>query len=328
MRVVITRRIHERAEEILRDAGMDVFVNPHDHTMTPEQLAAAVQDADGVICMLSDRISKELLETAVRPRVFANYAAGFDNMDVLHATKYGVALCNTPDVLTGATSEIAWALLFAAARFVCVGDRMVRAGEFQGWGPLLLLGHEVCGRTLGIIGAGRIGCAMARRARGFDMRVLYTNRVDENSEMREIGGCRVNLDELLRESDFISIHAPLTADTYHMIGAEQLAMMKPTCVLINTGRGPIIDEKALAKALRDGVIAAAGLDVYEREPVVEPELLTLDNVVLLPHIGSATFDARESMAEVAALNVLDSLTGRVPRTCINPEYIRHARPHH
>lgn len=323
--VLITRTIHGSAEELLRAEGCDVVVSRHDRPLEAGELRAMAAEADGVLCLLNDRIDTALLEAAPRVRVFANYAVGFDNMDLDAATQRGVALSNTPDVLTGATAEIAWALLFAAARRIVEGDRMVRAGRFSGWAPLMLLGHDIAGRTLGIVGAGRIGAAMARRARGFDMRILYTNRSGESAAMKELGAAHVTLDELLRESDFISIHAPLTNSTRHLIGAAQFAIMKPNAVLVNTGRGPIIDEAALADALRSRRIAAAGLDVYEREPAVEPALLELDNVVLAPHIGSATHEARAAMARLAAANILDVFAGRTPRTCINPEYVKQAR---
>lgn len=319
-RAYVTRRIHPAAEELLRAAGVEVEVNPHERALTPDELREAAAGADAVLCLLSDKITAELVAAAPRCRVYANYAVGIDNLDVAAATAAGVALCNTPDVLTGATAEVAWALLFAVARRVVEGDRMVRGGRFQGWGPLTLLGHDVAGRTLGIIGAGRIGAAMARRARGFDMPILYTKRTCASAEMDALGARRVELPQLLRESDFVSIHAPLTPDTRHMIGDEQFAMMKDSAILINTGRGPVVDEKALVRALRGGRIAGAGLDVYEREPHVEPELLALENAVLLPHIGSATHEARRRMAELAAQNILDHFAGRPPRTCMNPAH--------
>lgn len=324
-RVFITRRIHSRAEEVLRTAECEVRVAPEDRPLTDTELRAGAADTDAVLCLLNDKITRDLMQSLPRVRVFANYAVGFDNMDIAAATELGVALSNTPDVLTDATAEIAWALLFAAARRVCEGDRLSRRGDFHGWAPLMLLGHQVAGRTLGIIGAGRIGAAMARGSAGFGMRVLYTKRSGVNHAIEKLGGRRVELDELLRESDFISVHAPLAPGTLHMISDPQFALMKPTAVLVNTGRGPVIDEKALVRALASNRIAAAGLDVYEHEPKIEPELLTMENVVLAPHIGSATHDARRDMAELAANNIVDCLSGRVPRTCINPDYAANRR---
>lgn len=289
--------------------------------MSAAVLTGSASNADAVICLLSDKINADLFLAAPRCCVYANYAVGYDNMDVEAATAQGIALCNTPDVLTTATAEMAWALLFAAARRIGEGERMVRAGEFHGWAPDMLLGYEISGKTLGIIGAGRIGAAMARRASGFDMRILYTKRSGSSEEMQALGAHHVELEELLSESDFISVHAPLNPSTRHLINAAAFDKMKPTAVLVNTGRGPVIDEAALAEALAGGRIASAGLDVYEREPAIEPRLLELQNVVLAPHIGSATHEARAKMAELAALNVLDFFEGRVPRTCINPDYL-------
>lgn len=319
-RVTITRRIHPAAEEMLRRAGCEVEINPHDRPLTPGELQAAAADSDGVLCLLNDRIDAPLLAAAPRCRVFANYAVGYDNMDLAAATRAGVALCNTPDVLTDATAEFAWALLFAAARRVVEADRFVREGRFTGWDPMLLWGQDISRRTLGIIGAGRIGAAMARRATGFEMEILYTRRSGPSPDMEKLGATRVELEELLRRSDFISIHAPLTGETRHLIGAAQFALMKPAAILINTGRGPIVDEKALVQALAEGRIAAAGLDVYEREPAVEEDLLRMNNVVLAPHIASATFDARRRMAELAAGSILAVLEGRIPPNCLNPEF--------
>lgn len=319
-RVFITRRIHEAAERTLRDAGHEVVVN-EGGGMTPDELAARVREFDAIICMLSEKITRAILEQS-RARIFANYAVGFDNLDVAAATELGIALSNTPDVLTDATAELAWTLLFAAARHAGAGERLVRRGDFRGWQPMMLLGYEVKGRTLGIVGAGRIGTAMALRSTGFSMRVLYTKRSGQNRELDAIGGKRVELDELLRESDFVSIHAPLTAETCHMISDAQFAVMRPNAVLVNTGRGPVVDEAALVRALKDRRIAAAGLDVYEREPEIEAGLFELENAVLLPHLGSATFAARGAMAELAANNIVDFFSGRVPRTCINPGYVK------
>lgn len=319
-KVAITRKIHSAAEDLLRSAQCEVWVNPEARPLQREELCAIAHDYDAMICLLSDRIDEEILSAAKRLRIVANYAVGFDNIDIPAATRRGIAVSNTPDVLTNATAELAWALLLSVARRVVEGDRLVRAGEFHGWDPLMLLGYEVAGKTLGIIGAGRIGTAMARRARGFDMRILYTRPSGPRREMEELGAQHVELETLLRESDFISIHTPLTPSTRHLIGRPQFELMKPTAILINTGRGPVVDEAALAEALANRRIAGAGLDVYEYEPKVEHALLALDNVVLLPHIGSATFEARASMARLAAENVLDALRGDMPRTCLNPDY--------
>lgn len=323
MRVYITRKLHEAAENTLHQAGIDVEVNPEDRPLTQEEFAQAATHADAVICVLNEKINQELLDKVTRPRIFANYAVGYDNMDVAYATRKGIALTNTPGVLSAATAELAWALLFAVARHICEGDRMVREGRFHGWAPMMLLGYEVGGKTLGILGAGRIGCAMAQRAKGFDMRVLYTRPSGKSTAMEALGAQHVTLDELLEQSDFLSVHTPLTPASHHLLGARQFEQMKPSAIVINTARGPVIDEKALVEALKSGQIAGAGLDVYENEPQVEPELLQLSNVTLAPHIGSATYEARARMGELAALNILDLFAGRVPRNCINPGYLLH-----
>ncbi|MGI8907024.1 MAG: 2-hydroxyacid dehydrogenase [Candidatus Sumerlaeaceae bacterium] len=321
-KVFITRKLPEIARQLLHTGGCEVHVNPNDRPLTAEELRSAAHESDALLCLLNDKIDAQLIESAPRCRIYANYAVGYDNMDVPAATAAGVALSNTPDVLSIATAEMAWALMFAAARRLGEGERMVRAGAFNGWAPMMLVGHEITGKTLGIAGAGRIGTAMARMARGFDMRILYTKRSAQSPAMQKLGAARVELDQLLQESDFVSLHAPLTQETRHMISAQELKLMKPTAVLVNTARGPLIDEAALADALERKQIAAAGLDVYEREPQIEARLLSLDNVVLAPHLGSSTHEARAAMAELAANNILDYFDGRPPRTCINPEYVR------
>lgn len=319
-RVAITRRIHERGRELLEKAGVEVWVNPEPRALTREELVRVGQQFDGMITLLNDRIDGDFLDKASRVRIVANYAVGFDNFDVEAATRRGIALTNTPDVLTTATAELAWALIFAASRHVTAGDRFVREGRFRGWDPLLLLGHEIAGKTLGIVGAGRIGTAVAKRAAAFEMRILYTRRSGPNPAIDALGGQFVSLDELLSQSDIVSIHTPLTPETRHLLDRRRLGLLKTTAIVVNTGRGPVVDEAALAEALAEGRIAAAGLDVYENEPEVEPRLLGLPNVVLLPHLGSATHEARAAMAELAAQNILDFFEGRVPRTCLNPEY--------
>ncbi|PKK81599.1 MAG: D-glycerate dehydrogenase, partial [Thermoplasmata archaeon HGW-Thermoplasmata-2] len=232
------------------------------------------------------------------------------------------AVTNTPGVLTDATADVAWALLFAAARRIAEGDRMVRTGKFNGWSPTMMLGQDVQGKILGVIGAGRIGTAFALKSRGFGMKVLYFARQRNEMLEKELGAKKVPLDELLKTADFVSIHIPLTAETKHLIGERELRTMKKTAVLVNTARGPVIDEKALAKALKEKWIFGAGLDVYENEPMVNEELLSLDNVVLAPHIGSATVETRSRMAMMAVENIIAALEGKVPPNCVNPEYAK------
>ena len=273
---------------------------------------------EAMVVLLQTKVTAELLRTLPRLRVVANVAVGYDNVDVPACTARGVAVTNTPDVLTDATADVAWALLLAAARRVPEGDRYVRAGRFKRWEWTLLRGVDVHGKTLGIVGAGRIGQAVARRGRGFSMRVLYTARGRKPELERETGAERVALRRLLRESDFVSIHVPLSAATRHLIGRRELALMKRTAVLVNTARGPIVDEAALARALKSGRIFAAGLDVYEREPVVHPGLLGLEKVALLPHVGSSTDETRRRMYETALRNLVAVLKGRRPPHPVNP----------
>jgi glyoxylate reductase len=295
-------------------AGFEVRVGPGEGPMPRAELLAAVADLDGVVTLLSDRVDAELLEAAPRLKVVANYAVGYDNVDLEACQRRGIVVTNTPDVLTEATADLTWALLLGAARRLGEGERILRAGAWPGWSPSFHLGHDVFGQTLGIIGMGRIGKAVARRALGFEMRILYTEeRPLCEEEEQTLGAHRVDLVELLRQSDFVTLHCPLTPATRGLLGEAELAQMKPTAVLVNTARGGIVDERALARALREGRLAAAGLDVYEGEPRVRRELLTAPNALLAPHIGSATHTARRRMAEVALENLRAVLTGREPR---------------
>ena len=257
-----------------------------------------LRGVDALLCMLTDRVNARLLERGERLKIVANMAVGTDNIDLDAARRLGIPVSNTPDVLTDATADLAFALLLAAARRLAWGDRLVRGAGFSGWSPMLGLGMDVSGRTLGIVGAGRIGRELAERASGFRMQVLLTRRS---------GG--VPLGELLERSDFISLHVPLNPETHHLIGEPELRRMRPHAVLINTARGPIVDERALVRALREGWIAAAGLDVFEEDPKLAPGLADLANVVLAPHIGSATVDTRNRMAQIAAQNVVAALSG-------------------
>jgi glyoxylate reductase len=277
------------------------------------------RDAAGIITLLSVKIDAALLDRAPKLRVVSNVAVGYDNVDVPECTRRGIRVTNTPDVLTDATADLAWALLLAAARRVPEGDRYVRAGKFKRWDFNLMRGVDFRGRTLGIVGGGRIGQAVARRGQGFDMKILYTARDAKPEFEAACGATRVGLPDLLRTSDFVSIHVPLSKATVHHIGAGELALMKPTAVLVNTARGPVVDEAALVKALRARRLFAAGLDVYEKEPQLHPGLLKLDNVVLLPHVGSATEGARLGMVETAHRNCLSALRGELPPNLVNPD---------
>ena len=311
--VFVTRMIPRAGIEVLKKHCARVDINPHDRFLAPEELLAAVAGRDGVLCQSADKISDEVLAAAGPGcKVFANYAVGFDNIDIEVAVRRGIRITNTPGVLTDAVADMAWALLFAAARRVAEGDRFMREGKWQGCGPMEFLGRDITGRTLGVVGAGRIGTNFGLKSSGFCMKVVYTDPVVCTELERKLQARRVELDELLRTADFVSIHVPLTAETTHLIGKRELQLMKPQAVMINTSRGPVVDEAALVEALRTGKIAAAGLDVYENEPEPAPGLLELPNVVTCPHIASATVGTRSKMALTAAENLVAVLQGREP----------------
>lgn len=317
MRIYVTRRIPDAGIKLLEGHEVDVYEGS---TPIPRKLLAEkVVDADALIPLLSDQIDAELMDQAPKLKVIANYAVGYDNVDIDAATKRGIVVTNTPDVLTDATAELAWALLFAAARRIGEAERFTRAGRFSGWGPMLLLGQGIRGKTLGVIGAGRIGTRFALGSRGFEMKVFYYDQERNETLEQELGAKKVDISYLMHEADFVSIHLPLTQETKHLIDAHQLFRMKPTAVLINTSRGPIVDEKALVAALRAGKLAVAGLDVYEREPDISAEFFEMENVVLVPHIGSATHGARSAMAELCAYAVLKVFGGEMPSNIVNRE---------
>jgi len=288
--------------------------------MPREELLNRVAEKEGLVCQLSDKINEELLERALKLRIAATVSVGYDNIDVPACTRHKVIATNTPRVLDDTTADLAWALLMAVARRLVEGDTTIRNGKWTGWEINQFMGSDVWGKTLGIIGFGRIGQELARRASGFKMRVIYNNRTraSEKAE-KEFRATFVDRETLLRESDFISLHVPLTAETRHLIDGVALAKMKPTAFLINTARGPVVDEAALAGALAQKKIAGAGLDVFEREPQVLPALLTLSNVVLTPHIGSASVETRTNMGLRAARNVTAFFEGTRPPDALNPE---------
>lgn len=320
MKIYVTRPIPQVGLDILRRVYPDYKMNQEDRVLQRHELLAAVKGLDGLLSLLTDRIDGELLDAAgPQLKIVANHAVGFDNIDLKAATERGVLISNTPGVLTDATADHAWALLFAVARRIPESEIFLRAGKFKGWGPLMYLGGDVTGRTLGVVGAGRIGHHMAMRSRGFNMRVLYTDEFVNPILEKEIGARKVRLEELLRESDFVSLHVPLLPSTRHLINAKTVRLMKPSAYLINTSRGPVVDEAALAEALRAGVIAGAALDVFENEPAVHPGLLDLSNVVLTPHTASATIATRNNMATMAANNLLAGLKGERPINLVNEE---------
>lgn len=320
-KVFVTREIPRAGLRLLEEM-CQVTVNREDRVLTREELIAGVKEADALLCLLTDTIDAEVMDAGPNLKVISNYAVGFNNIDVEAATARGIPVTNTPGVLTDTTADLAWALLMAVARRVVEGDAFTRAGRYKGWGPMLLLGTDVSGKTLGIVGMGRIGQAVARRAIGFDMSILYydVQRVPE-AETR-YNARFAELDELLRQSDFVTLHVPLLPETRHLIGARELGLMKKTAFLINSARGPLVDEQALVEALRRGDIAGAGLDVYEEEPALAPGLKDLPNVVLLPHLGSATWETRSKMADIAARNLLAVLKGEKPPACVNPQVLK------
>lgn len=324
-KVFVAREIPERGLKLLFEAfgKENVAVAPQDGAIAREALLEGVKGVDALLPILTDRIDGELMDAAgPQLKIVANFAVGYNNIDVAAATQRGIVVTNTPGVLTETTADLAWALLMAAARRLGEGERLVRSGQWKGWGPMQLLGVDVFGKTLGILGMGRIGQAVARRAAGFGMKVIYTsNEPVDDALARELNANSVPFDTLLAESDFLSLHVPLTPETRHALGAEELKKMKPTAVLVNTARGPVVDEAALAQALRDGTIFAAGLDVFEEEPRIHPDLLTCENAVILPHLGSASHETRSKMAEIAATNIVKYLKGEKPITCVNPEVL-------
>lgn len=322
--VYITRSIPQPAIDLL-NSECDVVMNPEDTAVAQTELLTKVKGKDGILCLLTDTIDEQVIEAADRAKVFANFAVGYDNVNVDAATRRGILVTNTPGVLTDTTAELAWALVFAAARRTAEADRFTREGRFVGWSPTLLLGQDITGKTLGVVGAGRIGTAFAEKSRGFRMRILYHD-VEPNADFeKRTGGTYVSRETLLEQSDIISLHVPLTPTTLHLIGKEELSKMKRTAILVNTSRGPVVDEQALAEALKKGQIAGAGLDVYEEEPNVNPALLTLDNVVLAPHIGSASVETRTKMAVMAAENLLAALRGEIPQNLVNPDALKKRR---
>ena len=316
-RVVVTGRVPDAAIEKLR-AAHEVEMWPDPEPIGREELLRRVAGADAVVSLLTERIDAELLDAAgPQLKVVANVAVGYDNIDVPACSERDVVATNTPGVLTDATADIAFGLILMATRRLGEGERLIRSGHDWKWGMFFLLGSSLQGKTLGVVGMGGIGQATARRARAFGMEIVYQSRSEIDAGIAaELGARRVELDELLSVSDVVSLHCPYGPATHHLIGAEQLAAMQDSAYLVNTARGPIVDEAALASALREGRIAGAGLDVYEHEPRVHPELRELDNVVLLPHLGSATVETRTAMAVLAAENVLAVLGGQRPPTPI------------
>lgn len=320
-KIFVTRRLPEGAMQVLHE-NFEVQCNSHDRVLTRQELLDGVKGKDGILPLLTDRIDDELLDDAgPQLKIVANYAVGYNNIDVPACTRRRIPATNTPGVLTDTTADLAMTLLLAVARKVVPADAYARAGKYQGWAPLLFVGTDVHHKTLGIMGFGRIGFALAKRAAGFEMNIIYHDAGRADPELEEkVGAQFVDKAALLAQADFVSIHVPLTPDTHHLISTPELEAMRTSAYLINTSRGEVVDEKALVKALQQGQIAGAGLDVFEFEPSIEKELTVMDNVVILPHIASASIETRTRMGLVAAENLISVLReGRKPPNCLNPE---------
>ena len=329
-RLFLTRRIPDPGLVLIGEA-FAVTGGEEDRPLEREALLRGVAGVDALLCLLTETIDGTVMDAAgPQLRVISNMAVGVDNIDVAAATARGILVTNTPGVLTDATADLAWALILSTVRRVPEGDRMVREGRFRLWSPFMLLGRSLAGATLGIVGMGRIGQAVARRALGWDMKVIYTRRSGPLPAGQVPLGAsweqRAALDDLLSEADIVSIHVPLTLETRHLIGARELALMKPGAYLVNTARGPVVDEAALVEALASGHLGGAGLDVYEREPELASGLADVPNATLLPHLGSATVETRGRMAQLAALNAIAAVRGEAAPHMVNPEVLRAGTP--
>lgn len=320
--VYVTRMIPDENIEELRKY-FDVEVNQEDRALSKEELKEKLKGKNAVVTLLTDTIDGEVLDAAgPQLKIVANYAVGFNNFDVNAATERGVILTNTPGVLDEATATLAFTLLLSMARRIPEGHQFLRDGKWKGWAPMFFIGLDVDKKTLGIAGLGRIGKNVARKAKGFDMNIIYTDVCRNEEFEKQVGATFVDKETLLQEADFITLHVPLVPETHHYIGEKELKLMKKTAVLINASRGPVVDEVALVNALKAKEIWGAGLDVFEDEPRISPGLSELDNVVIVPHIASATMDTRLKMGDIAVGNIIKVLRGQLPDTCVNPEVFK------
>jgi len=320
-KVYVTRQIPQPGINLLIKNGFDVDIFNEDKPIPKEILMNKVKKVDALLPLLTDSISQEVIEKGNSLKIIANYAVGFNNIDLDAATSTNIAVTNTPGVLTNATAELTWALIMSLSKRIVESDGFTREGKFNGWGPMLMLGSELSSKTLGIVGAGRIGTAVTQQASGFNMEVIYSDEIVNEEIESKLNGRRVDFEELLKESDFISLHVPLTDKTFHLIDKNELNKMKNTAYIINTSRGSVINESALVDALKNNQIAGAGLDVYENEPDLHEELIQLKNAILLPHIGSATLETRTKMAVMAATNIIEFFKGNQPPNILNPEVL-------
>lgn len=323
-KVFVTRRMAQEALDMVAQAT-EMELWPEELPPPRDVLLKKVRELDGLLCLLTDKIDAQLMDAAPKLKVVSNMAVGFDNINVPEATKRGIIVGNTPGVLTETTADFAWTLIMATGRRVAEGDRWTRSGKWKTWGPMILLGYDIHHATLGIVGCGRIGLEMAKRARGFDMKVLYYDSVRRKPEEEKQFGLEFipNLYDLLARADFVTVHVPLMPETRHMISTKEFAAMKKTAIFVNTSRGPVVDQKALYEALKSGKIFAAGLDVTEVEPIpMDDPLLTLENCLIAPHIASASVATRTKMATMAAANLLAGLKGQMPPNCVNPEVFK------
>lgn len=321
MKIFVTRKIPGDHIEKLKSGGHEVAVSEFNRPLTPVELLEKIKGVDGILSLLSDKIDGDVVDAAgPQLKIISNYAVGFDNIDIKSVTDRGVVVTNTPsDEVNEAVAEHSWALALALTRRIVEADDATKKGGYKGWEPDIFLGTNVIGKTLGIIGLGRIGSMVARRAKGYNMNVLYNKREPDPEAEKELGVKFATLDELLAGSDFVSLHVPLTDETRHMINKNAFGKMKKGAFLINTARGPIVDERDLVEAIRSGHLGGAGLDVFDNEPNIEPELLNAPNVITTPHIASATWEARNKMGEQAVSSIIDTLAGKSPENLVNPE---------
>lgn len=317
MKVFLTRSLPGDIEKILRKEGHTVVTYKKDKPISKNELIKNAKNTDAVISLLTDKIDTEIIDNLEKCKIIANYAAGYNNIDINYAKSKNIVVTNTPDILTNATADIALTLALACSRNVIEGHELVKKNKFKGWAPKLLLGVELTGKTVGIVGAGRIGQAAAKRFKAFDTKIIYYNRSRKAKFEKQVGAKKVSLKKLMTDSDIISLQIPSTKDTYHLLDKEHLSLMKPNAILINIARGEVVDEKYLIKLLKKGKIHSAGFDVYENEPNIDSELLKLPNVVLLPHLGSATVETRTKMAHLCVENVIRVLAGKPPKTKVN-----------